>query len=122
MRQCTNELQLSPDTSISKALQLLLLSLSTPKVSIQQPLVMASDIEAFMGVAANALGTLLPAFKVVQLMMDSYSRIKFARRRCKVLIQRAALMIKEVHHMNLQKSETLTSNIIKLEVYVHTEY
>jgi len=79
-----------------------------------------ADIEAFMGIAANALGTLLPAFKVVQQMVDSYSRIKFARRRCKALIQRAALMIKEVHRMNLQKSETL--NIMELKVYVHTEY
>ena len=81
-----------------------------------------ADIEALVGIASNALGTLLPAFKVVQQMAASYDRIKFARRRCKAVIQRAALVIKEVHRMNLQKSETLTSNTTELKVCVHTEY
>ncbi|KIM56569.1 hypothetical protein SCLCIDRAFT_1220254 [Scleroderma citrinum Foug A] len=71
-----------------------------------------ADIEALIGVASGTLGVLFPAFKVVQQMADSYGRIKFARRKCKAVIRRAALVIKEVHdvhRMNLAKSETLTS-------------
>lgn len=80
-----------------------------------------ADIEALIGVASGTLGVLFPAFKVVQQMADSYGRIKFARRKCKAVIRRAALVIKEVHdvhRMNLEKSETLTS-ITELNVCVH---
>ncbi|KAF8551583.1 hypothetical protein OG21DRAFT_257792 [Imleria badia] len=62
--------------------------------------------------SASSLGILLPAFKVVQQMADTYEHIKLGQKRWKVVIQRAALIIKEVHHGILRNDQ---SNITKLQ-------
>ena len=80
-----------------------------------------SSIEALIGIPAGSLGALLPAFNIVQQMVNIYDRIKFARKRCKAVIQRAAFVIKEVHQ-SLSKNQIPTpSDITELQRYVHAE-
>ena len=82
-------------------------------------LTMATSILTLIDVtSANSLGILLPAFNVVQQMADTYEHIKFGQKRCKAVIQRAALIIKDVHHGNPQDDQ---SSVTKLPKYVHAE-
>ena len=81
-----------------------------------------ADISTLIGVTdASALGVLSPTFKVVQRMTGTYQEIKLGRKRCKLVIQRAALIVKEVHGNLLEKCQYPLSDIVKLEQYVHAE-
>ena len=73
-----------------------------------------AQILASIGVAsASSLGILLPAFKVVQQMTDSCQHIKLGQKRCKAVIQRAALIIKEVHHGRLASDKVNSTKLQK---------
>ncbi|KAG6377307.1 hypothetical protein JVT61DRAFT_15096 [Boletus reticuloceps] len=75
-----------------------------------------TDILALIGVAnASLLGRLLPAFEVVQQMVDVYRHIKLGQKRCKSVIQRAALIIREVHTSSNSKLRSDQINIAKLQ-------
>ncbi|KAF8437922.1 kinase-like domain-containing protein [Boletus edulis BED1] len=73
-----------------------------------------TDILTLIGVTnASSLGRLLPAFELVQQMVDVYGHIKLGQKRCKSVIQRAALIIREVHSNPKLRSDQI--NIAKLQ-------